>query len=507
MTDRQRGQVRVGRGVLTLGTDTRVYQGLAECKFVLREVTQYPVFLLNLVNSVRVSSSLHWSNSSPLFSSTGSSWRQLGSTHTGVPEYLSTIVRNPALQQIRPKARARKPLSAQFVKAVKEDSRLAALMDLPLFDGVPKPPFFYPAELAASPAVEEAVWGRVLSFVIGDFREYTFPVDAHDEEEVGSIEFDPNGPPKRLLPLLVCKLFYQRLAIPYLYETPCIYSADGMRSFVRCLKDQPSLGSHVRRLSLYQYGAHNTQGIRTFRGFFVEKHQNKIDAGIFARFPQIRNFSWECKTVFKNTLRATVGTFDKLKELTIKNADPSFVAIFSRMELPCLTGLGLLLALSNIHLFLDKHGMKIQELRVSPAALSVDMHILTIFDPDYIDQIEAAKELTQKKTLKMCDRHVWLERIVFDPAAWYGQTSQLKKFLSAFDCTLFPSLQEIEHPSFDWDIPEYMFKDEISEPPWVKWAEKFHEAQNRGALAAEKAACAEEKQVLVDSVRPKGKAL
>ncbi|KAJ7605814.1 hypothetical protein FB45DRAFT_1041892 [Roridomyces roridus] len=168
--------------------------------------------------------------------------------------------------------------------------------------------------------------------------------------------------------------------------------------------------------------------LETFRGFFVEKHQNKIDPGI-----------------------ATVGMLDKLKELTIKNADLSFAAVFSRME--CVSKIPYTHHTESVSQtsLSAKPWSLIQELRVSPAALSVDMFnkcpsvkILTIFDPDYIDQIEAAKELTQKKTLKM-----------------YDQTSQLTKFLSAFDCTVFRRLQAIEHSLFDWDIPEWNGPNEL----------------------------------------------
>ncbi|KAJ7605907.1 hypothetical protein FB45DRAFT_1012278 [Roridomyces roridus] len=87
------------------------------------------------------------------------------------------------------------------------------------------------------------------------------------------------------------------------------------------------------------------------------------------------------------------------------------------------------------------------------------------FDPDYIDQIDVMFELVLGQGTDTEKTPQRLERIVFDPAA----------------------CQEIEHPWFDWDIHE----DEISESPWVKWAEKFQEAQNlqlvcakRGVLAA-----------------------
>jgi hypothetical protein len=136
-----------------------------------------------------------------------------------VPAYVRTIASNSSLKRLRLEPQRRDHHQEEFYNEVKQDSRLKVLFDLsdkryiiwfPLFagwltyhhspkatDDVSLPtPFVYPARLAADPAAEDAIWSRVLYFVLyrTASKARTFPPYR-----------DPNL--HRLAPLLVCKTF------------------------------------------------------------------------------------------------------------------------------------------------------------------------------------------------------------------------------------------------------------------------------------------------------------
>ncbi|KAJ7622520.1 hypothetical protein FB45DRAFT_1061967 [Roridomyces roridus] len=444
-----------------------------------------------------------------------------------IPNYLLTLAGIPSLQEIRSDTRARRPMKPQCIRTFQKSPRLAELIDLTLLDAVPKKTFIYPPQLTADPALEDAIWDRVLSFVYATKARrptaWYHGVVSYDRGDYDDFDGDSMDdfnewiyrPPRRVRPLLVCKRFL-RLGTPYMYGRLMTSTPEKLQTLLHKFDEQPLLGQHVRQLCLNDWAHKNRADtsrllshlprlasltaeehdplvlpwklfdelsvrcgatLDTFEGLPVEKPEGnkQVDPIVFSRLVNMQFFSWESNVVFYTTKKNT-DAFAKLEELMISRADVSFYTVLSRMELPALRCVIFTAdKLSSSHVFFKKHGGKLEKLIISDAVFGVDIlnycpsiRVLSIVSNRHL-QIRSPIE-----TFKQCDSHPLLERIVFRALSGSVQTDEHgdkhpDKFLSTFDRTLFPSLHEIEHMLFGWNLAEA----EMLKHPYVKWAEKF----------------------------------
>ncbi|KAJ7634493.1 hypothetical protein FB45DRAFT_829742 [Roridomyces roridus] len=449
--------------------------------------------------------------------------------HDGnIPTYLSTIIQNPSLREIRPKARASKALPPEFFQAVQRDTRLATLLNADLFDVVPTTPFIYPLQLAADPQLEDAIWRRVLSFVFERedklySQNYERPLArlTHNPEVVnhhdfmfGLLNLHPgtifDNTPRVLRPLLVCKRF-SRLGIPFLYKTLRFASLSRASLFAQRLEKDPSLGLLVSRVYFesltFKKPEHaqnilprlpRLQGVTSngaviswkmfdelsvrcsatldiFQGLLVQKASKVADPSRFSRFTRMEYFGWNSEAKFNPEL-TPVDAFEMLHEVAFVNADASFYAVMARMRLPALRSVILTASkASGSHEFFEKHGSKLEQLIISDGSLDLEIfnHCPAIQLLVIPCETKKGKMRWLGETFNECAEHASLERIVFktlyrDSVDQNGN-AQPKTLLSQFDRKPFPALREIEHPLFRWNIPE----SELVKSPWVEWAEKF----------------------------------
>ncbi|KAJ7602497.1 hypothetical protein DFH06DRAFT_1115658 [Mycena polygramma] len=443
-----------------------------------------------------------------------------------VPEYMRIVAANPSLKRIRIESPPRRPSSYEagniqkFKDAVMKDPRLSALVDSDSIDnrylgplssliGSPSPSstddaplsghFVYPARLAADSVQEDAIWRRVLYFAV-------------------CCDSLPRYPRRRLAPLLVCKTF-ARLALPYLYTNPTLPSARALDSFASQLAKQPSLGLHVRCLSLNHFGSagrgllkgkdlaidvftsiikhtpaltglHGVKNCRkpitwkefsdlskssgsrlqSFHGLSVSKTPSAADPGVFALFPQLRDFVWDSEMVFKtgpNVIPANV--FSLLVSVTISKFEASFLDLLSHLELPALQiAVFPATALGGAGFF-ERHGAKLCELSVSVPQLT-DPNLSIWYNCPSLTVLGVSCDLNHSPD-KISGTHALLERIVFRVPAYdllQKHRDALFKLCSSPDWTkAFPLLREVEHPHCHWPTEER----EISKSDWVRWAE------------------------------------
>ncbi|KAJ7622512.1 hypothetical protein FB45DRAFT_1091487 [Roridomyces roridus] len=391
------------------------------------------------------------------------SWNQRDLFWEGaIPPYISRIIRNPSLQEIRPKARSRKVLAPDFLETVQQSAKLQALVDPNLFG--PTRAFVYPSQLAAKPTVADAIWDH--------------SDDNSERDEM----------PTLCGPLL-------RLGTPHFYKNIYITTCESMRLFTRRLLLQPSLGAHVRRLFICRHDEKTLNDLQnifsrvprmaefssagtlilpwpmfdelthrygpyldSFRGVTVTRCPHRVDPTIFYRLSKIQDFTWKSDTEFHTTINsfAARNALDNLKELTVSLAHPSFFAVLSQMHLPSLSTVVLCTVGVDTRLFFKKHGKKLSKLFVG--ALAFDVGLFN-FCPNVkvLDVCTASEDKLSllQAVLKRCETHGFLERIVIEPipSDREGQSELLEDFLFEFDRTPFPALQEVQHSLFDWRVP------------------------------------------------------
>ncbi|KAJ7605884.1 hypothetical protein FB45DRAFT_1068973 [Roridomyces roridus] len=424
-----------------------------------------------------------------------------------IPQYISAIVQNGSLQEIRPKRRSRKIPKLGFLETVQGNARLRNLIDPNLFG--PKKGFVYPPQLAGNPTVADIVWDRVLHYV---FCEDDDVDDLHDDGDKSDYDSDDEDfeAPELWEPLRVCKQF-QRLGTPYFYNKIYIRTCKTMRLFTRRLLLEPSLGVHVHRLVLsshddqtiddlqnvfsrvprlkqlssedtlvlpwhmfedlsIRYGSH----LDSFDGIMVTQCPGKADPIIFDRLSGIQDFTWKSDTQFDTTdTFAASDVFIKLEHLNVPQAHPSFFILLSQMQLPSLITVTLHTGKVDTQIFLERHGAKLSELCLESAALCPD---LFDFCPNVKYPVVCTASKDQLSLLEgllgRCDRHCVLENIVIDPKGFEAESELLdllEVFLTKFDCTQFPALREITLVRLDWPLPNTLLPDS----PWVKLAEGF----------------------------------
>ncbi|KAJ7605766.1 hypothetical protein FB45DRAFT_848494 [Roridomyces roridus] len=435
-----------------------------------------------------------------------------------IPQFISTIIRNASLQEIRPKTRSRNVLDPEFLQAVQGGVRLQELVDPNLFD--PTKAFVYPPQLAANPTAADDIWDRILYFVFCEPEDDDdFDYELEYSEEAGSDDDEweyghqiRTG--KRWEFLRVCKQFL-RLGTPHLYNTMCIQTCKAMRLFTEHLLQQPSLGAHVRRLILsthdertihdlqtvfsqvsrlavlsstktlilpwhlfdelsLRYGSH----LKLFLGVTVTRCPHRVDPMIFRRLSKMRIFTWNSDTEFHTTVTfAASNALDGLKKLTVRQAHPSFFIILSQMQLPSLNTVALFTGSVDTRVFFQRHGEKISDLFVGASAFNLEMfNSCPNVKHLHVSIASKHEQSFLEGVLSQCDTHCFLERIVIDPEGFDGEHSELfelfQVFLAKFDRTPFPALQEIRHLGFEWHPPASIPRDLP-----VELAEKFR-AQN-----------------------------
>ncbi|KAJ7602506.1 hypothetical protein DFH06DRAFT_1488683 [Mycena polygramma] len=409
-----------------------------------------------------------------------------------VPKYMRAIAANPSLKHIRivpPMLPG--PCRQDFVDEVRKDAKLSALLDLEE-SILPLTPFVYPARLSANPIQEDAIWSRVLYFAINsDTRWWAGP----------------------LAPLLVCKTF-ARLGVPHLYTNPTLRSTKALDSFALQLEQRPALGRSVRCLSLKLFGELGVfksvvehtpvltelHRVETFRegcqpitwrvftdlgklrgtilrsfNFPVSKTSSAADPGLFALFPEMREFVWDSKTVFKTGPKLIpADTFSLLVSLTINTFEASFVDVLSHMELPALRTMAFPPNAVGGVGFFERHGAKLRELTVSVQQLA-DPKLLIWRNCPLMTVLGVAcdqKHSAGPSDFKTANTHAHVERIVFRTPQYfhvkYKHSQDLYQLCSSTAWAKpFPQLREIEHPCCEWPTTER----EISKNEWVRWAE------------------------------------
>ncbi|KAJ7602361.1 hypothetical protein DFH06DRAFT_1488719 [Mycena polygramma] len=432
-----------------------------------------------------------------------------------VPEYMRIVAANPSLKRIRIESPPRRLSSYEdanirkFKDDLRKDPKLTALVELvdnsPTDDAPPSGPFVYPARLAANPVQEDNIWRRVLYFAV-------------------CCDSSPRYPRRRLAPLLVCKRF-ARLALPYLYTNPTLPSATALDSFASQLAKQPSLGLHVRCLSLNHLGSvglgslrgkdlaidvfsriikhtpalTELHGVKTcrqpitwtefsdlgesagsslqsFRGLSVSKTPSAADPGVFASFRELREFVWDSEMVFKtgpNVIPADM--FSLLVSVTISKFEASFLDLLSHLELPALKIAVFPATAVGGAGFFERHGAKLCELSVSVPQLT-DLKLSIWYNCPSLTVLGVSCGLNHSQnpepsSFKISGTHALLERIVFHVPAYnllQKQRDALFKLCSSPDwAKAFPLLREVEHPRCHWPTEER----EISKSDWVRWAE------------------------------------
>ncbi|KAJ7605772.1 hypothetical protein FB45DRAFT_1140798 [Roridomyces roridus] len=411
-----------------------------------------------------------------------------------MPEYISRVAQNASLQEIRAKTRSRKVLKPVFFEAVRRNARLQELIDPNLFG--PKNAFVYPPPLAANPAVADVIWDRVLYYV---FREDDDEFHGDGDESDYDSDDEEDRIPQRWDPLRVSKQF-MRLGTPHFYDDIFIGTCESMRLFTGRLLREPSLGAHICSLYIGSQDEHTINDLQIIlslvprlkelssedglnlpwhmfealsirygshlvllHGITITQCPDKADPIVFHRLSRLQGFTWKSDTEFHTTATfAASDTFNKLKDLIVTRAHPSFFILLSRLQLSSLKSMILYTTKVDAQIFFEMHGAKLSELYVGAPAFNLDMfnfcpHVKVL----NICIASKDEQSVFEGVLKRCHTHSSLEIIVIDPkgfdAKQYAEKSELLElfevFLAEFDPRPFPALREIRHLYFDWYPP------------------------------------------------------
>ncbi|KAF7369522.1 F-box domain-containing protein [Mycena venus] len=180
----------------------------------------------------------------------------LSSTFRSIPQFIKQLCDIPSLHLIQ----FEQPLGEEYyyyddddddvISQITSDPRLKALACYNTFQPPKKPdvssgfmpdiapslnPSFVPME-SASEETREIVWKRVLFFAmyVEEFRDPAFP-------------HWPTSSYQSRLPILCVSRYFNRLALPYIYDAPYL-SIRTMPKFAKQLQQRPHLGSFIRFL-------------------------------------------------------------------------------------------------------------------------------------------------------------------------------------------------------------------------------------------------------------------
>ncbi|KAK7046853.1 hypothetical protein R3P38DRAFT_2876178 [Favolaschia claudopus] len=338
-----------------------------------------------------------------------------------VPEYISAVSENPALKKIqliriieerdKHDYYPHKTLSQYLYGQFQTDPRLAALLhlksQLPDSTIIEDPstsmedtsavPFTYPARLRAD-ALEDLVWGRILSFVL-----YSDVPEKMEDGWRESWRHRHAVVSSRLSALLVCKMF-ARLGVPHLYTVIVLRSENAAQSLKLQLKRHPEFGLRVRVLCMDFYSESNILGklvvhtpaltefhgryapwrvfenfaevagdrLQVLAGLAVSSTTGAADPGTLALFQRMTSLHWDSKIKFRSAQKLKPETtFSILVNLTVNEFHESFFDVLEHAELPSLQSVSFnFLTNGGGASFFKKHGSKLRELKISEKQLT-----------------------------------------------------------------------------------------------------------------------------------------
>ncbi|KAJ7938340.1 hypothetical protein B0H13DRAFT_1851782 [Mycena leptocephala] len=246
----------------------------------------------------------------------------------------------------------------------------------------------------------------------------------------------------------------------------------------RVARHPKSSASALSWTAFSELGVLTGSSLRSFYDIPVCKASSAVDPAVFARFLQMREFSWDSGTVFKTGPKlVSADTFGLLVALRVDTFEASFLDMLSDLELPSLRTVVFSATASGGARFFQRHGAKLRELtlsvlQITDAKLAIwpNCPSLTVLGVACDDKHPASSSC-----LETSETHEHLERVVFRTTLYRlkqsHQTALGNLLLSVQLSASFPALREIEHPLCDWPTAE----PQISKSRWVKWAESLLE--------------------------------
>ncbi|KAJ7649499.1 hypothetical protein DFH06DRAFT_1208374 [Mycena polygramma] len=329
-------------------------------------------------------------------------------------------------------------------------------------------PFFIPMQ-SATDETREAMWNHVLSLV--------------------------EGP---LFPILLVSRYFNRLALPYLYESPNITSYSP--SMAQQLRSWPELGAYIRSISFdvsppsddlltIFSSTTNAQKVSAKTGFSmlpdcfealattagsslrelsIPLHYSRTDPTVFAHFTELGVLELSAVNVKFNPTTILENGLEKLHTIRITNAveDSSFLHTFSMMKLESLHTLVL-----NCHFFkgdssdaldfLNAHGSRLRHL-----VLNYHHSIMqsTLFDTcKDLQDVEFVGGYPPLfwQDFSCATPHTSLSKVVMDENL-FGHPGHV-------NTDMFPALREIQIRACKWPTTER----QISKSDWVTFAEAW----------------------------------
>ncbi|KAJ7058191.1 hypothetical protein C8F01DRAFT_1149898 [Mycena amicta] len=448
-----------------------------------------------------------------------------------IPDYMLAISAAPSLQKIvfqpplRPVGHGwASGLTRRFYDYIRAHEGLSKLIELPknsepapqveLSDDPGALAFVYPSRLSNDRALEDVIWGRVLSFV---FR-------AIPSTQGSPWQPTPEQPTNYLALLLVSKMF-TRIAIPHLYEHPRLLTPMAQERFSQLISGPRGVdvGRYVRALTVSDFAIGflpilphtpnlesfeclqvtnstispdglNTLGnevgstLSTLRGLHVAKPSGRklLDPRALTSFTAMRTLEWKSKAQFTVSGAAISSTtFSNLFSLEIQEFNPTLLVVLSQAELPSLRHI-VFSATAASHtsaggcLFFTKHGTKLIEATLSPAQMADPelgvLHLCSALTSLKIafDEKHPVRPLSFERPMA----HSNLARIILKRPKLGGYR------LSKAHRTLFgefiagigtaspaqlPALREILHSDCHWPVTER----DIAKSEWTAWAERL----------------------------------
>ncbi|KAJ6500838.1 hypothetical protein C8R45DRAFT_863665 [Mycena sanguinolenta] len=373
-------------------------------------------------------------------------------------------------------------------------------------------PFFKP--MAHAPKeVQDKVWGRVLYFAM------SVPERVNDSTA--------GGVSRRLPPLLVSKTF-NRLGLPHYYACVQLKDSWTIPQFASVLCNNPSLGPHVRSLTIDYWEYHDpgdneivyevdslllsrTTGLvrlsqpfspeqsprvivteaaipwdafetlvkssgSTLREFSVSigATHKQISPTIFRHLVALQTLEWKCGTRFLLTDIPEDG-LQNVKDLRISSSQ-SFLTALSLMKLDSLQRVMLSPYDENPQTFLKVHGpklteidlpfMKLQTLSVKIFELCPNLRSVTFSGRDWsMDDPPAVHDLDSPRAVPSLVKIAFhLSKLGAKDKDWIAKWDG---FFVEFEPKRLPNLREIEVKCCVWPTNER----DISKSCWVRWAE------------------------------------
>ncbi|KAJ7053972.1 hypothetical protein C8F01DRAFT_1374872 [Mycena amicta] len=342
-------------------------------------------------------------------------------------------------------------------------------------------PFYIPMAAAAED-VQNAVWSRVLYFAMAVVERGWEP--------------KPANLPEKLPLLLVCRKFHSlglphffthiRLPLPYnwyMYDRP---RDERDTHLLSALAHRPPIQTVLGNQGML-YAAWTTfvklaecAGDSLFRcQLRVAAYDSEASTSptVFMRVTVLRELDWMSLTRF-TTEEVPEGAdwLPKLETLRVYVADQSFLTMLSRLSLPALRRLSFLVSESpslDCEPLIRVHGVKLTELDIDQDAMartSVPVLDLCPNITSVVMQSSSYSKTPSSINFLPTSPHAsltmlsvtWLCRIV-TPRKY----DSWETFITTFDLTLLPSLEEVRPLYFTWPKSEQ----EIAVDPYIHWSE------------------------------------